>query len=216
MAMNSTFNPGTIECIAGTMFSGKSKALIERGYRAAEFGNVDVYYFKPALDTRDRDITSRNGNSAKAILLEKGLQILDHMDEIEKPSMIIIDEAQFFDDTLVFAIQLLRLKGHNVVIAGLDKDFRGQPFGIMPKVMALADSHIHKVYPVCSLDCVEDGTLPQRLRNGEPDSALSPTVVIEGSSDNITYQPVCTKHHVVPDLEQYIQAQLKEIIPQLH
>ncbi|MEC8704650.1 MAG: hypothetical protein VXX61_02985, partial [Asgard group archaeon] len=65
--------------------------------------------------------------------------------------------------------------------------------------------------PVCSIEnCVEDGNLPQRNRNGNPDSALSPTVVIEGSSDEITYTPVCKSHHVVPDLTEYINNKLNE------
>ncbi|MHA2502534.1 MAG: thymidine kinase [Candidatus Kariarchaeaceae archaeon] len=213
--MNQTFNRGCLESIIGTMFSGKSKALIERGYRASEFGGVSVYYFKPKLDTRDVEITSRNGEKAQAVLLERGMDIMEYTQNIPHPSMIIIDEAQFFDESLLYAVQLLRLKGHNIIVAGLDKDFRGQPFGIMPAIMALSDTQIRKIYPVCSIEgCVEDGSLPQRLRNGEPDSALSPTVVIEGSSDDIAYRPVCQLHHTVPDLAEYIENRLETVIPE--
>ena len=217
MAMNQTFNRGCLESIIGTMFSGKSKALIERGYRAAEYGGISVYYFKPKLDTRDIEITSRNGETAKAVLLERGIDIMDYVKNIPEPSMIIIDEAQFFDETLVYAVQLLRIKGHNIIVAGLDKDFRGQPFGIMPAIMALSDTKITKIYPVCSIEgCVEDGSLPQRSRNGEPDSALSPTVVIEGSSDSITYAPVCSIHHSVPDLKEYVEKKMQTVIPEIY
>ena len=209
MAMNQTFNRASLEVIAGTMFSGKSKALLERGYRASEYGNIDVYYFKPILDTRDKGIVSRNGMSKEAFLVKKGMDIFKQMEKVRNESMIIIDEGQFFDESLIYAIQLLRLKGHNLVVAGLDRDFRGQPFGIMPQLMALSDTHIIKIYPVCSIEnCVEDGNLPQRNRNGKPDSALSPTVVIEGSSDEISYEPVCKNHHIVPDLERYINEKI--------
>ena len=197
------------------MFSGKSKALLERGLRASEYGGIDVYYFKPALDTRDIEIVSRNGMAKTATLVEKGIEIYEQMLDVPTESVVIIDEAQFFDESLVYAVQLLKIRGHNIVVAGLDKDFRGQSFGFMPQLMALCDTHIQKVYPVCSIEgCFEDGTLPQRTRNGEPDSALSPTVVIEGSSDEISYAPVCSSHHRVPDLEEYIKNQMleKEII----
>ena len=123
--MNQTFNRASLEVIAGTMFSGKSKALLERGHRASEYGNIDVYYFKPILDTRDKGIVSRNGMSKEAFLVKRGMDIFKQMEEVRNESMIIIDEGQFFDDSLIYAIQLLRLKGHNLIVAGLDRDFRG-------------------------------------------------------------------------------------------
>ncbi|MHA2168957.1 MAG: thymidine kinase [Candidatus Kariarchaeaceae archaeon] len=207
-SLNTTFNRGCLEVIVGTMYSGKSKELIERGNRAKNYGGVDTYYFKPTIDTRDKEIASRNGQTALATQVETGKDILNHM-KAQSDAVVIIDEAQFFDETILYAVQLLKLREFNVVIAGLDKDFRGQPFGVMPQLMALSDVAIRKIYPVCSIDgCVEDGTLPQRLRNGEPDSALSPTIVIEGSKDDIEYRPVCRLHHEVPDLGEYINRKM--------
>ncbi len=207
--LNSTFNPGCLEVIVGTMYSGKSKELIERGIRAQKYGGVSAHYFKPIIDTRDQEIASRNGLTVNAILVRRGEEILKYLKQKSEKAVIIIDEAQFFDETVLYAVQLLKLRGFNVVVAGLDKDFRGQPFGIMPGLMALSDVAIKKIFPVCDVNgCVEDGTLPQRMRNGMPDSALSPTIVIEGSRDEIEYRPVCRLHHTVPDLTEFINRKL--------
>ncbi len=205
MAFNETFNPATIEVVVGTMYSGKSKELIERGYRAEKFGHTSVHYFKPEIDTRDRDIKSRDGQIAKATSINHGKDLMKYLDRCNGQELVIIDEAQFFDKSIIYAVQILKARGYNVVIGGLDKDFRGEPFGYMPHLMALSDTPIKTKYSVCSVDgCVENGSHPLRLRNGEADSALSPTVLIEGSSDEIEYRPVCKKHHEVPDFVDYI------------
>ncbi|MDH5646468.1 MAG: thymidine kinase [Candidatus Heimdallarchaeota archaeon] len=203
---NNTYNAATIEAIVGTMFSGKSKELIERGIRAKKYGGIQAYFFKPSVDTRDKEVASRSGISISAIIVKKADEILRYIPLNEDPAIILIDEAQFFDDTILYTVQYLKFKGYNVVVAGLDKDFRGQPFGVMAQLMALSDVAIRKIYPVCGIDgCVEDGSMPQRLRNKEPDSALNPTVIIEGSRDEIEYLPVCRFHHQVPDLMEYLQ-----------
>ncbi len=206
---NTTFNPGYIECIIGTMFSGKSRELLYRGLRAEQFGDVKVLYFKPAIDQRDEDyIKSRDGLQRKAVLFKDSEELLDFVNG--NPSLILIDEAQFSDTNLPIVVQLLKIKGHNVVLSGLPKDFRGQPFGVMPQLMALSEPPVKTVYSVCNIDgCHNDGTLPQRLRNGEPDSALSPTVIIEGSSESIAYEPRCVIHHKVPDIKEYLESKLK-------
>lgn len=211
---NSTFNPNTIECIVGTMFSGKSRELLYRGTRAEAYGSVQVLYFKPAIDTRDNNmISSRDGLEREAILFEKGHELMEYVNGT--PSLILIDEAQFADVSLLYAIQLLKGKGHNVVLSGLPTDFRGQPFGIMPQIMALSNSNpIKTVYSVCNIEgCHNDGVLPQRLRDDEPDSALSPTVIIEGSSSNISYEPRCIDHHKVPDIEEYLRGKMNTVAP---
>lgn len=206
MAYNETYNKATIECVVGTMYSGKSKELIERGYRAETYGHTKVHYFKPAIDTRDMAIKSRDGQKVEAHLLEKGRDLFNYVNGPDGQELVIIDEAQFFDQSIVYAVQILKHNGYNVVIGGLDKDFRGQPFGFMPQLMALSDAPIKTKYSTCAVDgCVENGSHPQRLRNGVPDSALSDTVVIEGSTDSIEYRPVCQIHHIVPDLEEYIK-----------
>lgn len=209
MAYNETYNPNTIEVIVGTMFSGKSKELIERGYRAEKYGSTKVHYFKPSIDTRDMNIKSRDGQKAEALALDKGRDLIKYLKETTKQELVIIDEAQFFDKSIVYAVQILKFNGYNVVIGGLDKDFRGEPFGYMPQLMALSDAPIKTKYSVCAVDgCVENGSHPLRLRNGAPDSALSDTVVIEGSLDEIEYRPVCKAHHKVPDFLEYITQKL--------
>ena len=208
---NTTFNPGYIECIVGTMFSGKSRELLYRGMRAEEYGAVKVLYFKPSIDLRDDEyIKSRDGLSRKAKLYDDSSELLDYVNG--KPSLILIDEAQFSDKKLPIVVQLLSKKGHNIVLSGLPKDFRGQPFGVMPLLMALTQIPPKTVYSVCNIKgCHNDGSLPQRLRNGDPDSALSPTVIIDGSTENITYEPRCEIHHEVPDIQVYLAQQLEQV-----
>lgn len=167
-SINGTFNPGRLEVIVGTMYSGKSKSLIERGLRAKEYGGIDVYYFKPFVDTRDQDIKSRNGMSIKTMQIKSGYDLLDQLKNKNTNAIVIIDEAQFFDESILFAVQLLQLKGFNIIIGGLDKDYRGLAFPVIAKLMAQSDASIRKLFPVCSMDgCVEDGSRVQRLRNGK-------------------------------------------------
>lgn len=213
LSLNSTYNPSCLEVITGTMYSGKSKKLIERGIRARKYGGVDVKYFKPKLDTRDENVASRNGENINTVQVKTGKEILEYLKQnnlnTNQKCLIIIDEVQFFDESLVYAVQLMRLQGYNIVVSGLDKDFRGQPFGIMPKLMALSDIAIDTLFPVCSIEgCVEDGVLPQRLKNEIPDSALSATVIIDLSKDEIEYRPVCRSHHIVPNLEEYLEKRI--------
>lgn len=203
---NSTFNEGSIEVIIGTMYSGKSRELLHRAQRAKKFGNLDVFFFKPIVDTRDGEfIKSRDGLKEPVCLFSKSIELLVHLEN--KKGLVIIDEAQFSDEDIVPVAQLLKFKGNNLIFSGLPNDFRGQPFGQMPHLMALSDVPIKTIYSVCSVDgCLDDGVLAQRLRNGEPDSALSPTVIIENSqgNDKIEYEPRCDKHHQVPDIEEYL------------
>lgn len=208
---NSTYNSGSIEVIVGTMYSGKSRELIYRGQRAEKFGEIPVYYFKPEIDTRGGDLVmSRDGLAKRATLFKQSKDLLAKMDGKEK-GLILIDEAQFADKDLIYVTQLLRSKGYNIVLSGLANDFRGQPFGVMPKLMALSDAPIRHIFSVCNYKgCHNDGVLPQRLRNGVPDSALSPTIIIEGSDndDLVTYEPRCEAHHNVPDLNDYLLRKL--------
>ncbi len=211
---NSTFNQGIIEVIVGTMYSGKSRELLYRGKRAEKYGKVPVYYFKPAKDTRDGEfINSRDNDHKKAYLFEESTELLDHLNgEI---GLVLIDEAQFTDKKIVPVVRLLKLKGYNIVLSGLPNDYRGQPFVPMPELMSISDVPIKEIYSVCNIDgCLNDGVLPQRLRNNKPDSAMSSTIIVEGSEndDKIEYEPRCELHHTVPDLELYLQWMMTECI----
>lgn len=137
---------GWIEVICGSMFSGKTEELIRRLNRA-RIANLEVEIFKPAIDTRyhDSEIVSHNANSIASNPVQSSLTIL----LMEKQADVIgIDEAQFFDDEIVYVCQTLADRGTRVVVAGLDMDYMGKPFGPMPALMAIAE-YVTKVHAIC-------------------------------------------------------------------
>lgn len=137
---------GSIEVICGSMFSGKTEELLRR-LKRAEIAQLEVQIFKPKTDTRyhDTDVVSHNANSAQAICVESASAILLYGSNAQ---VIGIDEAQFFDAELPNVCQKLANKGTRVIIAGLDMDFEGNPFGTMPILMAIAE-YVTKVHAVC-------------------------------------------------------------------
>ena len=140
---------GSIEIICGSMFSGKTEELLRR-LKRAEFAKQKVAVFKPLIDTRydARKIVSHDSNAIKSKPVKLAIEILDQIDNTE---VIAIDEAQFFDKELIRISNLLANQGKRVVIAGLDMDFKGKPFGIMPDLLAIAE-HITKVHAIC-IEC---------------------------------------------------------------
>lgn len=207
--MNTYLNPSTIEVVIGNMFSGKSRELLHRGKIVKEYGSVKVFYFKPELDTRDDQyIRSREGNMEKARLFDRSQRIEKCMRGYD-PSLVLIDEAQFCDDVITYVAKWLKMFGHNVVLYGLPLDYRGMPFGAMPSLMAIADK-LSTLHSICRKDkCHNDATLPQRLRNGEPEDAFATTVIIEGA-DDIIYEPRCNEHHKVPNLADWTRQKIKK------
>ncbi len=139
---------GWIEVICGSMFSGKTEELIRR-LRRAQFANQEVEIFKPALDTRyhDSEIVSHDANSIPSTPVEHAQNILLLANPVE---VVGIDEAQFFDQSLVEVCQQLALKGSRVIVAGLDMDYLGKPFGPMPALMAVAE-YVTKVHAICMI-----------------------------------------------------------------
>ncbi len=137
---------GWIEVICGSMFSGKTEELIRR-LRRAIIANQRVEIFKPATDTRysESEIVSHNRNSIPSTAVTSAEQILLLSNEVE---VVGIDEAQFFDPEIVQVVRTLANRGLRVVVAGLDMDFRGEPFGNMPKLLATAE-FITKVHAIC-------------------------------------------------------------------
>lgn len=140
---------GSIEIICGSMFSGKTEELLRR-LKRAEFAKQKVAVFKPLIDTRydARKIVSHDSNAIKSKPVKLAIEILDQIDNAE---VIAIDEAQFFDKELIRISNLLANQGKRVIIAGLDMDFKGKPFGIMPDLLAIAE-HITKVHAIC-IEC---------------------------------------------------------------
>ena len=137
---------GWIEVICGSMFSGKTEELIRR-LRRAKIANQTVEIFKPRIDSRyhDHNVVSHDANSIRSQAVHHSSEILVELEDVE---VVGIDEAQFFDMDLPHACQQLALRGIRVIAAGLDMDFRGQPFGPMPNLLAVAE-YITKVHAIC-------------------------------------------------------------------
>ncbi len=137
---------GWIEVICGSMFSGKTEELIRR-LKRAKIANQKVEIFKPKIDTRydEVKVVSHDENYILAVPIDSSRKLLDLTDGV---GVIGIDEAQFFDDELTEICQSLALKGKRVIVAGLDMDFKGRPFGPMPNLLAVAE-YITKVHAIC-------------------------------------------------------------------
>lgn len=184
---------GWLEVICGSMFSGKSEELIRR-VRRATFAKQDVKVFKPAIDNRysDEAVVSHNGTSVIAIPVHSATEIFTYISE--QTDVIAIDEVQFFDEQIVGVVQTLAARGYRVIVAGLDQDFRGEPFGPVPTLMAIAES-VTKLQAVCTV-CGSPASRTQRLINGQPASYYDPIILV-GASES--YEPRCRHHHEVPD-----------------
>ena len=140
---------GSIEVICGSMFSGKTEELLRR-LKRAKYAKLNIKIFKPKVDTRyDKEkVVSHDDNYIKSIVVENSNKILSF---IENAEVVAIDEAQFFDKNLSAICNKIANNGIRVIVAGLDMDFLGNPFGPMPKLLAVAE-HITKVHAIC-VDC---------------------------------------------------------------
>jgi len=183
---------GWLEIICGSMFSGKSEELIRR-VRRATFAKQEVKVFKPVIDNRysEESVVSHNGTAIICKPISKSEDILDFI--TEKTDVIAVDEVQFFDDNIADVLTLLANQGYRVIAAGLDQDFRGEPFSIVPKLMSLAEL-VTKLQAVCSV-CGSPASRTQRLINGQPASYDDPIILV-GASES--YEPRCRHHHEVP------------------
>lgn len=154
---------GSIEVVCGSMFSGKTEELMRR-LRRAKFANQTIEIFKPALDTRydDVDVVSHDQNSIPSTPVESSASILLMASGVD---VVGIDEAQFFDDGLIAVAQDLADRGTRVIIAGLDMDFRREPFGPMAGLCAIADS-VDKIHAIC-VECGRLANYSHRLVHGD-------------------------------------------------
>ncbi|MBC3005343.1 thymidine kinase [Staphylococcus epidermidis] len=193
--MYETYHSGWIETITGSMFSGKSEELIRR-LRRGIYAKQKVVVFKPAIDDRyhKEKVVSHNGNEIEAINISTAQEILNH--KLEKVNVIGIDEVQFFEDDIVNIVEKLAENGHRVIVAGLDMDFKGEPFKPMPKLLAVSE-HITKLQAVCSV-CGSPSSRTQRLINGEPAKVDDPIILVGA---NESYEPRCRAHHIVAPSE---------------
>ena len=183
---------GSIEVICGSMFCGKTDELIRR-LRRATIARQKVQVFKPAIDGRYNleKVTSHAGSEFDATPLADSSEILVQL----KPdtTVVAIDETQFFDNGIIEVVETLAEKGIRVIVAGLDMNFKGEPFGCMPELMARAEK-VDKLRAICMV-CGEDASRTQRLVNGEPARYDDPIVVV-GAQE--MYEARCRMHHQVP------------------
>lgn len=191
--MNSLqFSGGWIEVIAGVMFSGKSEELLRR-VRRAIIARKRVQVFKSHLDNRYAgvfSVSSHDGRSVEAVPVDSSAQVAQRIDPTAQ--VIAIDEVQFLDAGIVNLATSLAGRGRRVILAGLDTDFRGEPFGPIPHLMAIAEM-VDKLNAICVL-CGAPATRTQRLINGEPAAWDSPTIMVGGHE---AYEARCRACHVV-------------------
>lgn len=183
---------GSLEVITGSMFCGKTDELIRR-LRRATIARQKVQVFKPVIDNRYavEKVTSHNGSVFAAIPIGSASDIPAQLEE--GTTVVAIDEAQFFDREVVQICMALADSGLRVIVAGLDTDFRGEPFGSMPTLMAQAE-RLDKLHAICMV-CGEPAARTQRLVNGRPARYDEPIVLV-GASE--LYEARCREHHEVP------------------
>ena len=184
---------GWIEVVSGVMFSGKSEELLRR-VRRAVIARKRVQVFKSHLDDRYGGVfkvSSHDGKGIDAYPVNTSVQIAEL---VKRDSQVVaIDEAQFLDDGVVDVVNRFADEGIRVIVAGTDMDFRGEPFGPIPQLLAIAE-RIDKLHAICVV-CGDLATRNQRLIDGIPAPAEGPTIQIGGSE---SYEARCRKCHQVP------------------
>lgn len=188
---NEELASGTIEVICGPMFAGKSEELLRRINRLV-YAKKKFLVFKPSIDNRysETEVVSHNQHKYKAIALMDPKKILDYYEN--DLDAICIDEIQFFDEAIIEVIDFYANHGVRVIVAGLDMDFKGDPFMITAKLLAKAE-YVTKLTAICTV-CGKSATRTQRLINGEPASINDPVVLV-GASES--YEARCRHHHIV-------------------
>ncbi len=183
---------GSVEVITGSMFCGKTEETIRR-LRRATIAKQKVQVFKPKIDNRyaEEKVTSHAGHQFDARPISSSADIFPNLKG--DTTVVAIDEAQFFDEGVVDVAQELAEQGIRVIVAGLDMDFRGEPFGPMPILIAQAED-VDKLHAICVV-CGEAASRTQRLVNGYPARYDDPVVIV-GASE--LYEARCRKHHEVP------------------
>ena len=189
--MYQMYRPGYIEVISGCMFAGKTEELIRR-IKVLEFAKKNVLVFKPALDNRysDTKVVSHGGSAVDSIVVDNARSILDFVKD--DTDVVAIDEVQFFDKDIMLVCDYLAKKGVRVMAAGLDTDFRAEPFGVMPQLITDAE-FVTKLTAVC-VKCGAPATRTQRLVNGKPASYHDPIILV-GASES--YEARCRHCHEV-------------------
>ncbi|WP_350343562.1 thymidine kinase [Proteinivorax tanatarense] len=185
-------NMGWIEVITGSMFSGKSEELIRR-IKRARYGKKKIEVFKPRIDARycRESVVSHNGDKITATNIENASEIKDFISQ--QVQVVAIDEIQFFDKEIVNICKDLADSGKRVIVAGLDMDFRGKPFGYTNLLMSMAE-YVDKLQAICVV-CGNPASRTQRLIEGKPATHSDPTILL-GAKES--YEARCRKCHEVP------------------
>jgi thymidine kinase len=192
--MHAITKSGWVEVITGSMFSGKTEELLRR-LRRAEIAGQEVAVFSPAVDERygETTIGSHDGRQWEATVVDgDGDGPWGIVDELDGEEVVAVDEANFFSEALADVCERLADDGRRVLVSGLDRTFRGEPFSPMPELMARAE-YIDKLHAICSL-CGEPATRTQRLVDGEPAHVDDPTIMV-GADES--YQARCRSCHTV-------------------
>ena len=189
--MYNQYREGWIEVICGCMFAGKTEELIRR-INVLSYARKNILVFKPKIDDRysTTEIASHAGSKVPCIVISEAKEILNHVNY--DTDVVAIDEVQFFDEDVVDICEYLADSGLRVMVAGLDKDFRGEPFGVLPDLLTRAE-FVTKLTAVCA-KCGAPATRTQRIINGKPASFNDPIVLV-GAKE--AYEPRCRHCHEI-------------------
>ncbi|MBF0297838.1 MAG: thymidine kinase [Oligoflexia bacterium] len=194
------FSTGHLEVISGPMFSGKTEELIRR-VRRAQIARVKVQVFRPSIDNRynDKDVVSHSSQSIEAIPVKNSNDIWHRIKDSTR--IVAIDEVQFFDNEIIKVVTKLTNRGHRLICAGLDLDYRAKPFGPMPALLAMADE-IVKVHAICTI-CGGIATRSQRVVN-------SKAQLLVGATE--AYEARCRAHFEYSETETEEDRQEQELL----
>lgn len=185
------YRKGWLEVISGCMFAGKTEELIRR-INVLEFAKQKIIVFKPRIDNRysESKIASHAGSQVESILIDKASDILDHI--TEDIDVVAVDEVQFLDEDIIEVCDMLAAKGIRVMVAGLDTNFRGEPFGVMPTLLTTAE-FVTKLTAVC-VQCGAPATRTQRIVDGKPAQWDDPLILV-GAKES--YEARCRHCHEI-------------------
>ena len=190
--MYQQYKEGWLEVISGCMFAGKTEELIRR-IKVLEYAKKKIAVFKPKIDNRysEDSVVSHAGSSVKSFNIKNAREIFDYIDD--SYDVIAIDEVQFFDEEIVEICDHFADQGKRVMVSGLDMDFRGEPFSVMPQLFTHAE-FVTKLTAVC-MKCGAPATRSQRLIDGHPARYDDPVIQV-GASEQ--YEARCRHCHEVP------------------
>ena len=204
--MYNQYREGWLEVICGCMFAGKTEELIRR-INVLSYARKNILVFKPKIDDRysTTEIASHAGSKVPCIVISEAKEILNHVNY--DTDVVAIDEVQFFDEDVVDICEYLADSGLRVMVAGLDKDFRGEPFGVLPDLLTRAE-FVTKLTAVCA-KCGAPATRTQRIINGKPASFNDPIVLV-GAKE--AYEPRCRHCHEIVEKPIKFENQKKNTI----